>query len=424
MEAEDRVAAPEEELSSRRPKRRRPNPSATECIDLSEMYSSRKFTPTSFTEHIFLAGHFSPLRHTPNAFPFACPTGHSPRHPRTRLPNPLTEPASVELNAPASPIYIDDEAGPSKASSHPVGNRSSIRLRRQPGDQPSTSRRGGPRSSRWGELNDNSDPEDVALARKLQAEEEMRAARQRRALDWRMEELEREEEAASAAAGTHRGSSSSRAVMRAHRRQMASIQRRGEGDDPPEVDERRGGGRYDGRPFPPTGPRTARRRGWPHPSSMGFADAMAGLLGGPPGEGSGPPSEGGRPYGSPFFSIFSEIAALHQAVSGARNGALPAELLFSDRDFNEDDYEALLALDANVENRQGAAQDVINQLPSERVPRKGENATAYGDCCICMDCINAGQVVRKLECGHSYHKNCVDKWLKQKACCPVCQRHI
>jgi hypothetical protein len=34
-----------------------------------------------------------------------------------------------------------------------------------------------------------------------------------------------------------------------------------------------------------------------------------------------------------------------------RYGRLPAHLLLSDRDFDENDYEALLALDDGVENR-------------------------------------------------------------------------
>lgn len=380
MDAEDRVGAPEEEPTLRRPKRRRPNASASEFIDLSDVYNPRS----------------------------------SPRHPRSRLPNPLSEPAPAQLKPPPSPIYIDDEAGPSKPSSNP--GRSSIRLRRQPGDQLHAPHRDRS-SSRWGEMRDNPDHEDITLARKLQVEEEMRAAREQRALNWRMEELEREEETAEAAASSQAAQTGSRGGLPIVRGQRRPPPHRAPsaGD---RLDEQMGG-RF-GRPFSTTGPRTARRRAWPHPGALGFSDAMGEMFVGPSAA-SDREREGGRGYGSPFFSIF---AALHQAVSGARNNALPPELLFSDRDFTEDDYEALLALDESVENRQGAAQDVINQLPSERVPRNGDQHTAYGDCCICMDCINAGQVVRKLECGHSYHKNCVDKWLRQKACCPVCQRHI
>lgn len=40
---------------------------------------------------------------------------------------------------------------------------------------------------------------------------------------------------------------------------------------------------------------------------------------------------------------------------GMNSGRLPAYMLFSDRDFDENDYEALLALDEGIENRKGAA---------------------------------------------------------------------
>jgi E3 ubiquitin-protein ligase RNF38/44 len=139
------------------------------------------------------------------------------------------------------------------------------------------------------------------------------------------------------------------------------------------------------------------------------------------GAGPGRPRDRGEGH---ISMILNEIAALQQAVLGARNSGLPSEMLFSDRDFTEDDYEALLALDEGVENRKGAKADVINQLHTERVPRKSGGHAGYGDCCICLDRINTGQVVRKLECRHYFHKGCVDKWLKQKATCPICQRKI
>ncbi len=41
-------------------------------------------------------------------------------------------------------------------------------------------------------------------------------------------------------------------------------------------------------------------------------------------------------------------------MAGLHGGSrLAPHLLFSDRDFNENDYEALLALDEGIENRRG-----------------------------------------------------------------------
>jgi len=60
-----------------------------------------------------------------------------------------------------------------------------------------------------------------------------------------------------------------------------------------------------------------------------------------PGE-RGPHSAGGH------------LAAVREAFAGMSAGRLPPQLLFSDRDFTEADYEMLLALDEGVENRRGA----------------------------------------------------------------------
>lgn len=61
--------------------------------------------------------------------------------------------------------------------------------------------------------------------------------------------------------------------------------------------------------------------------------------------GGGAPPFGGRGVRDMFSSLV-----------GAQ---LPPHLLFSDRDFTSDDYEALLRLDETVENRKGAAQGCL-----------------------------------------------------------------
>lgn len=55
----------------------------------------------------------------------------------------------------------------------------------------------------------------------------------------------------------------------------------------------------------------------------------------------------------PPSHIAGHLSAMRAAFAGMSSGRLPPHLLFSDRDFNEDDYEALLALDDTVENRKG-----------------------------------------------------------------------
>lgn len=493
------------------------------------------------------------------------------RHlPRLRVSPPKQNQPELNVKhvAEDSPIYIDYE----RSSSRPRGRQTSKTHRNTANNshvqQPESPRRSSLRTtipntrrSRWREIQETTTPieqpnnnengphmdgDSFLVRRRLQAEEEMRVARERRALQYRMQELERAEAETLAAVAASRDRrqqprhpgratggapvpdgpsrrSNSRAYNNNNSRRFSNVSGRYGGDyegHTSSAERRRGrssgggsGSSFNHRDHPsssaadgataalftgsgaprplPTGPRSGPRRGgrgggYPRrtsssPHSTGFSDALSEFLMREAAEaenaawnrehmdnnedgddGSGDDFETAfneqmlldaalrgrermfgsmRPFGLPrgrgndepgrprnrrehISSIFSEIAALQQAVMGARNSGLPSELLFSDRDFTENDYEALLALDEGVENRKGAKQDVINQLHSERVPRKSGGQAAFGDCCICLDRINAGQVVRKLECCHHFHKGCVDKWLKQKASCPICQRKI
>lgn len=57
---------------------------------------------------------------------------------------------------------------------------------------------------------------------------------------------------------------------------------------------------------------------------------------------------------SHMHSLSEHVAAVRQALGNiAGPGRLPAHLLFSDRDFDENDYEALLVLDETVTSRKG-----------------------------------------------------------------------
>ena len=54
-------------------------------------------------------------------------------------------------------------------------------------------------------------------------------------------------------------------------------------------------------------------------------------------------------------ALYHHVAAVRQAMGTLQGpGRLPPHLLFSDRDFDENDYEALLALDDSIASRKGA----------------------------------------------------------------------
>ncbi|CAI9117870.1 OLC1v1019358C1 [Oldenlandia corymbosa var. corymbosa] len=96
-----------------------------------------------------------------------------------------------------------------------------------------------------------------------------------------------------------------------------------------------------------------------------------------------------------------------------------SSLLQTQRDFNENDYEMLLALDENNHHR-GASTSLINGLPQSTV----QTANFEEACAICLDTPEMGDTIRHLPCLHKFHKDCIDPWLKRKTCCPVCKSSI
>ncbi|KAK8481963.1 hypothetical protein V6N13_144670 [Hibiscus sabdariffa] len=45
-------------------------------------------------------------------------------------------------------------------------------------------------------------------------------------------------------------------------------------------------------------------------------------------------------------------------------------------------------------------------------------------CCICLAKYSNNDELRELPCSHSMHKDCVDKWLKINASCPLCKSEV
>lgn len=91
----------------------------------------------------------------------------------------------------------------------------------------------------------------------------------------------------------------------------------------------------------------------------------------------------------------------------------------------------LLALDDKVESRRGASQAAINRLGTLRGQQAGaggadgggeEAAAPHDDCAVCLEACGEGETLRRLPCRHTFHRNCIDTWLRTKAVCPICQR--
>ncbi|XP_043706579.1 E3 ubiquitin-protein ligase RNF6-like isoform X2 [Telopea speciosissima] len=133
-------------------------------------------------------------------------------------------------------------------------------------------------------------------------------------------------------------------------------------------------------------------------------------------------SSGGRSIQFPSdvdFETRIDILEALEAAVGNSNDMRRAGHVFQ-RDFNENDYELLLALDENNHQHVGASAHHINSLPQSTVQTENFDEA----CAICLDTPSTGDIIRHLPCLHKFHKDCIDPWLRRKTSCPVCKSSI
>lgn len=72
--------------------------------------------------------------------------------------------------------------------------------------------------------------------------------------------------------------------------------------------------------------------------------------------------------------------------------------------------------------QRGADQDTIEQSSARfRLDRLDPNNK---ECVVCMEDMKVGEEVRRLQCMHMFHADCVDKWLHTNKQCPICRTDI
>mmetsp|Transcript_107365 Transcript_107365/g.311979 ORF Transcript_107365/g.311979 Transcript_107365/m.311979 type:complete len:128 (+) Transcript_107365:379-762(+) len=113
-------------------------------------------------------------------------------------------------------------------------------------------------------------------------------------------------------------------------------------------------------------------------------------------------------------------------ATSASNLASRLRLLLTDRDFDGNDYEQLLALDNNnVRSAPVATETDIRRLPTHVLTEADLARSKLSDdgtnCPVCLEAYCVGDQLRTLPCLHRMHTSCIDPWLKQNAVCPVCK---
>ncbi|EGG17258.1 phosphatidylinositol transfer protein [Cavenderia fasciculata] len=116
------------------------------------------------------------------------------------------------------------------------------------------------------------------------------------------------------------------------------------------------------------------------------------------------------------------------------NAPLNLQLTLIDRDFNSNDYEMLLALDQDNLNYGAAKKEEIESLPMHTIKSDNDIEHLFSDtqsssqqptsCSICLDEFEIDNHLKTLPCLHHFHSECIDKWLKIKANCPICKSSL
>ncbi|XAR72570.1 hypothetical protein NMG60_11019257 [Bertholletia excelsa] len=81
----------------------------------------------------------------------------------------------------------------------------------------------------------------------------------------------------------------------------------------------------------------------------------------------------------------------------------------------------LYRVTAGVSPRTGLDPAVIASLPHFPFEAAEEDATVT-ECAVCLSVLEGGQMARLLpNCKHTFHSDCIDKWLGSNSTCPLCR---
>lgn len=93
-------------------------------------------------------------------------------------------------------------------------------------------------------------------------------------------------------------------------------------------------------------------------------------------------------------------------------------------DIDNMSYEQILDMFGNGMENRGADERTIHNLPSSTVTNVSDLPEDQRCCSICLEDFQNNDKVRRLPCLHFFHEDCVDRWLRSSASCPVCKHSV
>jgi hypothetical protein len=89
------------------------------------------------------------------------------------------------------------------------------------------------------------------------------------------------------------------------------------------------------------------------------------------------------------------------------------------RDITPEDYEYLTRLDEQIKKKT-LDDAILDRLRTVKIDETSVSTSADECCGICLDGYQCGQFVKYLPCGHRFHTECIDNWLRNSSVnCPL-----
>lgn len=126
-----------------------------------------------------------------------------------------------------------------------------------------------------------------------------------------------------------------------------------------------------------------------------------------------------------FFQDPEEDARFLAAFDAARPflpGIESLESLSAQLESHIAQMRAQLSGEDSAPRESGAGDDALARMPT-RVFSETDSAETP-TCAVCMCDAEAGDTLRRLPCGHEFHKTCVDRWLAGHRTCPMCKSDV
>ncbi|GMH19655.1 hypothetical protein Nepgr_021496 [Nepenthes gracilis] len=125
---------------------------------------------------------------------------------------------------------------------------------------------------------------------------------------------------------------------------------------------------------------------------------------------------------------FSE--PVQTAASNTENASAGPSVMSGNQDGVDPDqmtYEELQSLGETIGSEsKGLSENDISSLPSFKYRTGGlfSKKVKTDGCVICCEPYENRQYLTTLPCAHQYHKECINRWLRQNKHCPVCKEEV